>query len=696
MTSSGRRPVRALLAVAAACALVLSAAVLPLFGAAAPADDVAREVGALAGSERANATTGQGSAGPAGSGGRGGDAAGGGGGLGDFGLDQSGLLSGDGPSSLFESLAGGGSGGSGGSGAGSGGGGGSGGSGAAGSGGAVEPGDSGGGDGGGFVEAFARLFGGESGEQAGGSDGSTGSEAGDGTDTPSSLVEAIERSGGQCLDSDPYVVCFPNDPVPGGETRVLVVRDGEPVPDVTVTFNGEAVGRTDGDGFVTARVPFVRQLSVGVRTPANAVAVPGSQSPSDRHYSLSRPDNGTVSVPVDGELELRLAGDPGPGETTTVRVVFDDTPVPNATVIVGGERVGETDISGQLPAVLPVAESTTVRAERGEFATERSVTLADIEVSLRSEVLPVGLPGRSATLDVIDGGSPVANATVAVDGSEAGRTGADGTLATTLPLAPTVDVTVTTAAGLTVTRSQAVFVTPLAVLLGLLALAGGLGYLYRESGVSGRSLLEELRATLSDLAADLLSGLVGFASGAEGTFAALREQVRATVAAISAPDVDLGAYARERLIALRAALLGLLAVPGERVRSLRERVTGSSDEATTADAPAAGSRSLDPRERVERAWARFVDRIGVRRTRTTTPGEVAGRGLDEGFPAEPVRQLTDAFRAVEYSDADPADHADHAEQAATELDIDPATAADAGPDEPAGETDADGEGDAHR
>jgi hypothetical protein len=476
------------------------------------------------------------------------------------------------------------------------------------------------------------------------------------------------------------VVCFPSDPVPGAETRVLVLRDGEPVSGAVVTFNGEAVGRTDDRGLVTARVPFVRQLSVGVRAPAAAVAAPGARTGSaDRRYSLAQPDDGNVSVPVEGNLAIAVGGDPDPGETTTLRVTLGDRSVSDATVSVDGARVGMTDADGRLDVTVPLAESTTIRAERGEFDAERTLTLAAIDISLATGPLPVGVPGQAATINVTDGGTPVANATVGVGGSTAGRTAPDGTVVAALPVAPTVDITVTTASGLSVTRSRAIFIAPLVGLLGLLALAGGLAALVRQSEATGRGLVEQFRATLSDLAADLLNALVGFASGVEATLAELREQVRAAVAAMSAPDVDLREYVRGRLRALRAALLGLLAAPAERLRRMGERVAGERGD------PAAAANAGDPtvpgpRERIEVAWSRFVKLVGIRRTRTTTPGEVAGQGVSEGLPAEPIQRLTDAFRSVAYSDADPARHVDDAERAAAELGLDEADGADSAAD----------------
>jgi hypothetical protein len=284
--------------------------------------------------------------------------------------------------------------------------------------------------------------------------------------------------------------------------------------------------------------------------------------------------------------------------------------------------------------------------------------------------VPVAVPGQRTTVTVTDGGEPVGNASVAVAGGATGRTDANGTVRATLPLAPTTDVTVTTAAGLTVTRSKAIFVGPLVALVLLLGLLGAVGYVYRQSEVTGRGLLAQARATLSALAADLLSALVGLSSGIEGVLSDLREELRGAIAAVSAPDVSVRAFVRERLAALRAAVRGALGAPLARLR-----YRGGTHTAGAATASTAPDRA-DPRERIERLWARFVRRVGLTRARTRTPGEVAGRGVSRGLPAEPVERLTDAFRVVEYSDADPAAHVEAATDAAGELDLDGDAAAD--------------------
>ncbi|MBU2535210.1 MAG: DUF4382 domain-containing protein, partial [Chloroflexi bacterium] len=55
----------------------------------------------------------------------------------------------------------------------------------------------------------------------------------------------------------------------------------------------------------------------------------------------------------EGELKLRLQGEPGPGAEIILLVTDDGTPVEEASVTMNGEEVGSTDADGQLVIILP-------------------------------------------------------------------------------------------------------------------------------------------------------------------------------------------------------------------------------------------------------------------------------------------------------------------------------------------------------
>jgi len=89
-------------------------------------------------------------------------------------------------------------------------------------------------------------------------------------------------------------------------------------------------------------------------------------------------------------------------------------------------------------------------------------------------------------------------------------------------------------------------------------------------------------------------------------------------------------------------------------RSIDEDADASSavdrPDATRAapDEPADDADDPAPTPTVRRAWHRLVDRLGVARRETRTPGQIARRAIDAGYPDDAVDRLTSAFRDVEY------------------------------------------------
>jgi hypothetical protein len=85
----------------------------------------------------------------------------------------------------------------------------------------------------------------------------------------------------------------------------------------------------------------------------------------------------------------------------------------------------------------------------------------------------------------------------------------------------------------------------------------------------------------------------------------------------------------------------------------RGRLFDSTETETTPDAgptPMPMS-SPDPSNEIERAWWSMVERFGVDRPRTKTPGECAREAIDAGGDEEAVRTLTRTFEEVRYGGA---------------------------------------------
>lgn len=641
--SSIREPRRALLTLAAALALLLSAGLLPAFGGAAPAGDLAREIGRAAGPVSVDqpglgSAPGGGASGPS----LGGGGTGGPGGLGSFG--GLGGLGGEGGLLVPGADGGAGSGGPGGGGAGG-----------------VGDEKPAGGDadgnpdapagdpgGGGFVESLLRLFdGGEIHDRGDDGASSNGTDAG--------------GEAGNCQTTNGYVVCLPSGSLtPGQPVPARITRDDAPAADVPVRVDGQFVGRTGPEGRVLVPVPYAEQVRITVGQRRAAL------SPRDpRAYSLARQDEGvTVAVRTDVGLAVETA-DPDPGEELRIRATFGDEPASGLSVFVDGEQAAVTGADGRATLLAPDATEVAIRAERGDVSAERPVALFD--PSVRTKQL-VALPGTTAGLVVTEGGEPLADATVTVDGTEH-RTDANGTTRAALPMAPSVDVNVGDD-GVTATVTKRLWPVPVAgAVIGLAALIAT-GLLYRRSEATGRGLLAQAAATLSAVASALLSWLVSLAANAEGAVRAAGESLRELFAAVETPDLDPLAVLRERTAALLAWL-----DPRPGLARVRDRVTGGSG--TDAGPTTAGG----SRGRIEDVWARFVAGVEVTRPSRRSPGEVAEAAVTGGFPRRPVERLTEAFRAVQYADADPAGHVEDAEDAADELEAERgADGSDAGRD----------------
>ncbi|GCF12180.1 hypothetical protein Harman_01150 [Haloarcula mannanilytica] len=279
-----------------------------------------------------------------------------------------------------------------------------------------------------------------------------------------------------------------SDPTPGDTLAVRVSRDFDPVSSARVWFNDQYVGRTNESGLVSGRVPYQRALNVTVETPtaasceftaagedgpATSLAVDGDRSSvpdaagtapaavsavsqrmlgtadsmtaHDQAPQQTPPDTGTNTgqYSVDGHVSVTPSGEPYPGSTVSLVATVDGVPMRNATVSVGGDPVGRTDENGRYRLTVPDRDSASVAVTRGEFGGSERLDVLDLTVRVRSpELLPV--PGDPARIHAVRDGEPVESAAVTVDGQRQGTTGANGTVAYTLPVNPDQTVTATT------------------------------------------------------------------------------------------------------------------------------------------------------------------------------------------------------------------------------------------------------------
>jgi hypothetical protein len=331
-------------------------------------------------------------------------------------------------------------------------------------------------------------------------------------------------------DEPRCVVAFDPPPEPGRTVTVSVVLDGERAADVPVWFEGERIGRTDGDGTVSGEVPYVRELAVrvgveggpdcvaetaatGARQSRQAGGPDGSGTTGDATAALAldraaavvpldraaavvpigraaaRDDNASVDVDVDGELQVVVEGHARPGAAVRVRALFGDRPVPDAEVSVDGAVVGTTDADGTATVTVPDdgRRELEVAVARGEYDASTVVDVLLLDVDLEPHSTLAVVPGAAATANATLGDRPADDAVVSVAGRERGRTDETGQLGVVLPADPRATVRVETDEQTATTSVLDLYAVPAAALGLLAALVVGLTARRRGSHSAGRA-----------------------------------------------------------------------------------------------------------------------------------------------------------------------------------------------------------------
>jgi len=550
------------------------------------------------------------------------------------------------------------------------------------------------------------------------------------------MPAAAPRPGPPALDfwnqESDCVILLSEEPAPGQPVTATIRYQEEPVQDSPVWFNGESVGRTDENGRVVGTVPYERQLQISVELPSGGrcratsstgggVSVPesGAQSSlatgSVGTTATARPfgavgesqigvraqqqqSNGTGSYPVRGRIDISVAGQPYPGENTTIRATIRGNPVPDAVVEVDGQRVARTDEGGRAQISAPEEGDGTLRVavSRGDFRSVRQVVVLRLTASVQpASMLP--LPGQDATVVARLGDRPATDATVTVDGESIGETDDDGTVPMTLPIDPTTVVTVE-AADQTAT-SLAVLAFAPTVLFALLFAGVTFGIPAAGYAHSGRRGLVGGLLTVAAVYALAAGYLVAGGTGLLAVVALIvisvvlvafvRSDHDAT-SSVSALGTNVGRLGNrlfsdtlwltgriesvidglesrlqtmwDRLLSSSLSDAGgwITGLPGRLVSLVRallstpRRLFDRSDEPDEASESRTTKRSTDesrtPRARFRELWRRFARRVVRSEWPRRTAGEVSRRAIDRGMPAEPVEELTDTFRAVEYGD----------------------------------------------
>ncbi|WP_435361639.1 transglutaminase domain-containing protein [Haloarchaeobius sp. DFWS5] len=466
----------------------------------------------------------------------------------------------------------------------------------------------------------------------------------------------------------PYTVQFNRSVVPGADVTVTVSRAGTPVKGATVAFEGERVGQTDERGQVVATVPYVRDLDVTVTAPSGTdsttmatLVQDGSILPTDAAtpYSIqvrpaaTTPGNNTSesrTYRVESNVTITVDGRPFPGGKLNVTATVQDVPMREATVSLDGTKVATTDRQGRATVTFPNTVNGTLplTVERGEISGTANVTVQEVDVSV-SPAFGINIPGAPATVHVTADGDPLSGVPVTVGGERVGVTGTDGTVDTALPLTDSVTVTATVAGRSVTTTVGGLFGNLALVVGGFLAVLLAVAAIARHYGVTPGAARNRVRALVSWAATTAVSvvfavagrlhalgrWLLGLGPAALGRLRLVPGRLWQWLTAL-AHRLD-----PRRLFAwLRAGLLGLFGDDeGATSNGTGSRQTVASASSTPTSAAHRSLRDL---------WAEFIGVVRPPSVRTKTPGEIAQYAIDHGFPAGPVRVVTDAFRDAEY------------------------------------------------
>ncbi|MEY7848846.1 DUF4129 domain-containing protein [Natrarchaeobius sp. A-rgal3] len=440
-----------------------------------------------------------------------------------------------------------------------------------------------------------------------------------------------------------------DDPYPGEEVTVEASIQGAPMRSADVAVDGESIGETDDDGTIDLTIP---------------------DDGSDRlSLTISRGEferTATLRILL---LEAGFVSDgiaPIPGSDGAVQAEIAGEPVEDAAVAVDGEPHGATDENGTTPVSLPLnpTEPVTVATDdqtaTTTFFDSYGGVLFALTVLVGGSVAAGyrthGSRGSVAVLAAVLGvmavlvaeafyGTVGGLATLVAVGLVALALAArrsDRRVRSSVPSRPSVRGDVS---DWIVARTLAVVAALESLLAWLRSLAAAvrlrIGSLPRSAGGLARALGRWLATLPGRAVAVTRRAIASTPRPGVRTIAA----VVVGTALVAASYVEFG----ERVAAVVAAVLVCLAVV--------YRFVGhdDADSSEAGDDPdGTGSTDDDVATADDRTfrevWRAFARDVAPRRWRTRAPGEIRRRALEEGYPREPVTELTTLFLEVEYGD----------------------------------------------
>lgn len=504
----------------------------------------------------------------------------------------------------------------------------------------------------------------------------TGGEPTNETDTD---PDAENSTDSETSEPAPLDVQLSRSPVPGANVTVTVTRGNETVSGATVYFNDLPVGVTDTNGTVTASVPYTDELNVTVREEGGRQSnTAGGFGTAPQFSTVPGGNNTTATYSLTTTADVAVLGRSVTGSEVSIVATIDGVPVRNGTILLAGERVGETNQAGRATISLPTEPGpTVVEVRRGAIAGNTTVALPELSVSAQSGA-PLTLPFSTVVVETSLNGSGVAGVPIRVNGELVGETGPDGELKTRLPLAETATIRAAKFGQRRTTELGGLYKNT--GLVGAAVCVLGVGVLYgkRRSGLSSESLPHAVARAVSALVRWIVAVVLFVVS-------AITAWISRVLAAVKNAIVAVGATLRGQLAprVLAERFVAWLEAVRERARATTQRLQASVARVTDRFRGEDTTTQSDYRT-FRDAWELFLGHVSLRRPHQHTPGEIAAYAIErDGLPTEAVETLRDEFRAIEYGHHDPSVRLEHVETAAQQVEA----AVDPDDDEDAAEPD---------
>jgi hypothetical protein len=213
------------------------------------------------------------------------------------------------------------------------------------------------------------------------------------------LEESIERADDSEEQADDAtateltLLVHDGSPAPNATITVQARAGGESVEDLPIRLDGDRVGTTDANG------------SVAIQLPADDATLSAERADQEAELEFEFEEREEEQAEGNVTIDTSLAGD-----QATLTVAFDGAPVKNLAVAVEGDPVGTTDANGTVAFEAPT-EAFEVELEQRGFDAETTYVRGDGQL-VTTEPLEVDWEDDESDLE---DGEPVADDTPEAD-----------------------------------------------------------------------------------------------------------------------------------------------------------------------------------------------------------------------------------------------------------------------------------------